>query len=358
MADLFGDTQTGLNDIPSGWFFTSRYDNDEGVLSKPEFDYAPVVGGRQTTFWMRPHTFVATGAQSEDGTYPEQRVLLSKFDSREQLAMYLRDTPICQDARAFGMDSSIDPPSKWNGDITWAKSLELLEYGWHGKESEKLARSSLEAALECPPLDFNPKLKYMEEGEHGSVERYLAGMDEHWAAIVPCGQKSKAKRGTVVRVTVNTSVSWNVSSKAIFRAGMCVAVAIVALERAGISVELSSLTMYSPIHRDVPVCAQFVPIKMAGQPIDFGVLAYMLAHPAWFRRNSFAIQERQAHTFLQHLSSCYGKPNRLMDSVVKDMLCPEIGLMVNIQDIADEEQDPFVVLNQLLKHVRGDEEAA
>lgn len=349
------DALVGLNDIPGGWFPSW---NDHGTQPKPEFDYAPIVNGISTAFWMRPHTFVATGADSNDGTYPEHRVLISRFDSREQLAWYLRDTPIPDYAVRRGMDSSIDPPSNWNGDVTWAKSLDLLESGWHGKESEKLARSSLEAALDCPPFDFNPKLQYMEEGEHGSVERYLAGMEEHWAAVMPGARKSKAKRGTVVRVTVNTSVSWSVSSKAIFRAGMCVAVAIVALERAGLSVELSSLTMYSPIGNEEPVCAQFVPIKMAGQPIDFGVLAYMLAHPAWPRRNSFAIQERQAPKFVDNLSSCYGRPMKLKDSVVKDMLCPEIGLMVNIQDIADEKQDPFVVLNQLLKHVRGDEEAA
>lgn len=342
-----------VQDVPESWYSTPEW-GEHNV--KPEFEYEPIVDGRVTSFWPVQHKF--TGPMRNPEGDPDKRytqdVLLATFDSREQYVAYLRETPIPQISREYGSTSSEEPCTHgFYGGVSWEEALEMLEYGWQGKEAEKLAAMSLQAGLDCPPLDFRPKATPCEEGSELSIERHLSGMDEQFSAMLRTGQEtSKQRHGTAVKITVNSGATAGVSAKQMFHSGMVVAAAVVAIERAGMSVEVDTIAV---VHIRGGLCGVRVPVKHAGEPIDYGVLAFALGHPAYHRRLKFGWIERCPPSVMKAHGG-YGSSTYLNENVTRNFGCEELGLVVTLEAL--RHAPPMTVLAQLIARITGSEEEA
>lgn len=101
-----------------------------------------------------------------------------------------------------------------------------------------------------------------------------------------------------------------------------------------------------------------LPVKMAGEPIDYGVLAFCLCHAAYLRRLWFGWAERQSRNWARSLGSDYGMPSQVDRAVIGSdgFGCEELGLYVGLTSLHNAE--PFDVLNKLVTQLGGGEQAA
>lgn len=209
--------------------------------------------------------------------------------------------------------SSHDPASSWNGNVSWARSLALAVEGWtEGEQRIRELSRRLEAHITHRIVreEFN----YDVEGMAFDVARFLNGEPEHWIrpeeATVTTDHGSKH-----VKLVVNISASSAVSPEAIIARGAAVAALVELLEYADHRVEVWITNPSSAAHRygeayAPPIYVCDVKVKSFDQPLDMGLLAFALAHPATLRRLMFAAQECADPSIVKYVthSNSYGYP--------------------------------------------------
>lgn len=202
----------------------------------------------------------------------------------------------------------------WDGTDTLEEALKLARYGW--TEGRQLLSASLDAAnvamrtgrFKAEGLDV--------AGAYPFVPNAVGG--DPMCMVTKGLEQAKSK--PLFRILVNNAVSWNVTVATLLNRGAGILSWVDTLENAGFPTEvhcLYSLEEYRSGNINKFTIA--FPIKTAGQFLSVDRAAFMLAHPAMFRRIGFACYEFHKDLYESGFHSGYGTP---ISTVPKKIMQP------------------------------------
>jgi len=170
----------------------------------------------------------------------------------------------------------------WDLGAGWHGALKLAKEGW----KEGTTRLSNDLAANFGRSDHKePPWRYDVAGHLPDVPRFLAGAPD------PMMRHGQSKgRTPVIHIVVNISASCGISATEMANYGLAITALIDELEASGKRVELDVGATYSRLGRKRGCFGWKV--KMASEPIDLADVAFSIAHPAAFRRFTFAMAER------------------------------------------------------------------
>ena len=206
-----------------------------------------------------------------------------RFNSIEELV---------RDNERWGKDatdgaSSHQNSASWAGTDTYEEAVALMQHGWpEGAARVGRVRSSLERAVESLVQARSQDIQFGYEGEWVDIGRLAEGDPECCGYWSDDGEDNQKK---VIKIVANICVSGSISTDAMFARGAACVAAVDLLESLGHRVELwvgVGCNRYDEERLDSQVL-----VKDAGQPVDTDRLAYVLCHPAFFRRVYFAHME-------------------------------------------------------------------
>lgn len=166
------------------------------------------------------------------------------------------------------------------GTSSYPEALVLANDGWAdgakrgARMADRLADKIPDTLNRRPGWDVAP-------GQYFDVSRILEGEPECWASPMP-------RRGTPIRLLVNTAALHATSVDAMMNRGAAVMALVTQLQSRGESVEIWSGAGCRGDHR---VVETIICISEAGAPMSTDSLAYWLGHPSAHRRHQFAIRE-------------------------------------------------------------------
>jgi hypothetical protein len=163
-------------------------------------------------------------------------------------------------------------------------------------------------------------------GDFVDIGCFMSGVPE--CMVRTEEEEAPAGFGRIVRVSLNTGASSNVSPEAMMGRGAAVLALVDALELAGRRCEVWLHTCHEGSAGEKSQLEMKVPLKAAGDPVDLETLAFALAHPATNRRFRFANVENdpdEAIVKWYGTNASYGHPHAPMseeyDISAPGMLC-------------------------------------
>ena len=179
-------------------------------------------------------------------------------------------------SRETGASPSWDYMAGWDG------ALKLASAGWpDGLERLDQAQAEI---LAGGTLTTRHVVHYDVAGDEVDVGRFVSGEPEN---MLTFDTVTVSGPGPVVSLVVNLTASAAISARAYFARGAAVMVLVDALENAGRRVELSVVASVGS-HASAATDTIRVLIKQADQPLDRDRLAFVVCHPAFFRRLCFS----------------------------------------------------------------------
>lgn len=209
-----------------------------------------------------------------------------RFDSIEAL---VRDNERWGKSPTDGSSSrSVGNGKDWYGGTqTYEEAVSLISRGWpEGASRVSQVRATLDRAVESLVAAKTQDVMFGVEGEWFDIGRMAEGDPECCGYWEEDGESEKNK---IVKIVANICVSACVSTDAMYARGAACIAAVDVLESLGYRVELWAgigCDKYGSERLDSQVL-----VKDAGQPVDTDRLAYVLCHPAFFRRVYFAHME-------------------------------------------------------------------
>ena len=204
--------------------------------------------------------------------------------------------------------------NSWDLRAGWAKSLKYLIAGWQDG-----ARPIVELAQSLPAKQkADGGEKYGQVGRKVSLGRYLAGDPNCMKRKVRATELGKGK---AIRMAVNVAVNGFVSAEHIANYGAALVACIDELEQSGFRVELSVHSIFA-IRNKKFVTGYMV--KGAGDPLDYGQMAFCVGHPASERRIQFALAHQLPTAYF---TEWYGGAGDLYLSDIPDL--PSHALILN-----------------------------
>lgn len=193
-------------------------------------------------------------------------------------------------------------PCDWNGKTgSFDDAVALVRTGWpEGAAKVAEWRNRLGGFLSAATAAKSKSFAWDVTGDFVDVGRYLTGEPECCGSEQDYGESNKSR---VVSIRLNNCVSGSLSGDCIVARGVAVLVAVDLLESLGIRVEVVVGQATSTVgrgadagstpglHLDANVVA-----KRAAEPVDVDRLAYVIAHPAYFRRLGFKFCEINGHS--------------------------------------------------------------
>lgn len=231
-----------------------------------------------------------------------------QFESLSEMVDWTRATP-----RVWSQKSSSSEPAtnSWDLGAGYVGALKLAQEGW-----EAGIKNIAALAMVVPNNTITTK-EMSVAGDYPDVPRYLAGDPFN---MVKRGKQRVPK--PAMTIVVNTVASASVKAKAMANYGAAMVALVDRLESRGIRVELLGAVSYDNLQRGKATVAWT--IKRAEDHLDLASIAFSLAHPACFRRLSFAAIERSPRE-LECWS--YGVPGSIKASHLLD--CPEDALCID-----------------------------
>lgn len=209
-------------------------------------------------------------------------------DNLTDVVNYLQTTP-----RVWTINGSVnvDHGRSWTFDLQYDAALALALKGWPDG-TDRLAKGV--RAMPAPQATHHKRMNDV-GGDYPDVGRYLQGVPD---CMVRRGKQSGQK--PVIHLVIHPMTSGEVTAYQFLTMGTAMALVIDQLEASGRRVEL-----------DVAFLREFSngralggwKLKTADEHLDFGTLAFSLAHPASRRRIGWALDER---TPRHQQSSSYG----------------------------------------------------
>lgn len=241
----------------------------------------------------------------------------------------------------------------WNGTSTFQEAVQLATHGWAE------ARPSVDAVLNPLREALAEKLSIVAERAHDitghepDIDRFLAGELE---CMYDDPFVEAPANGRVYRLLVSGAVNSGVSPETLKARGIAIVALVEAFQMVGSEVEIWMEDSYKPGWGDNPKgwksFTTLVRIHAAGEVLDIDSIMFPLAHPAWFRRFSFAECEslptdvRKAFGF--HSGSGYGQA---ADLRVNDLVDPTFTLTKGGEgrQSAKMDDDPLGFILETLK---------
>ena len=204
---------------------------------------------------------------------------------------------------AWDKRSHHEPSMSWDLNLGAKHARRLLTEGW-SEGARKVKQASLTMAQ--GEADGLPSFYNDVSGPIGFAQAALAGDPECYLQY-----DSAPLSRPVVSLAVSITCAARLESGDFIRRGAVYLTVINALEAAGMRVELYALIgtyAGSPSNKDDKVVFTAVRIKDADQDINLQALAYIVAHPAAFRRLGFAAIEKQVEDdFNGSFDHAYGR---------------------------------------------------
>lgn len=245
----------------------------------------------------------------------EKTKITHRFDSIEQL---VRDNERWGKDRTDGNSSRGTGRTDWYGTNSYESAVGLLTNGWpEGAHRVASIRSRLDRAVQAMAAAKVQETAFGVEGEWVDIGRLATGEPECCAYTVDSGEALPSK---VVKIVANICVSACVSTDVMFARGAACIAAVDLLESLDRRVELwvgIGCDGYNGKTLDSQVL-----VKAGDQPVDTDRLAYVLCHPAFFRRIYFA------HMELNEMNPCGCLPHGVNadSAIVLPELCSSRGL--------------------------------
>lgn len=176
--------------------------------------------------------------------------------------------------------------NKWSGSESLDEAVELGTVGWHEirPEIDRMVDSMNEHINMALGDVFQTVMNYT--GDSVDMDRYLMGDPECMMdyEMVPSG-----RMGRVVRVLVNGSCSWRVSSDEIKARGALACALVDTLAKLGVGVEV---WLELPTLAGSAYHSALIMLHSSEQRLDIDNLMFAMAHPSMLRRISFSMMER------------------------------------------------------------------
>jgi hypothetical protein len=246
-----------------------------------------------------------------------------RFDSIEKL---VTDNQRWGKDRTSGNSSRGHGRSDWYGTDSYESAVTLLTGGWpEGAGRVAAIRSRLERAVQAMAAAKVQEIAFGVEGEWADIGRLVTGDPECCAYTVDSGEEQQSK---VVKIVANICVSACVSTEVMFARGAACVAAVDLLESLDRRVELW-VGIGCDGYNDTTLDSQVL-VKSGDQPVDTDRLAYVLCHPAFFRRVYFA------HMELNDMNPCACVPHGVNaeNAIVLPELCS--GSAVSHHDIVKQ----------------------
>jgi hypothetical protein len=193
--------------------------------------------------------------------------------------------------------------TEFSGAESMAQARELVE-GWQEGISLVEAFSRPVVDMITSKVERND-IYHDVEGMGIDIAAYVEGEPECWQAYQATHVEGTGRR--VLRLVVNAAVSGGINKSKITERGAFIASTVDCLERAGFSVEVWYCIGIRNHENKKNVDFNTL-LKPSNQPIDMARFAFVLAHPAMFRRIMFAAIERHPDLFTLANFGSYGRP--------------------------------------------------
>lgn len=174
----------------------------------------------------------------------------------------------------------------WAGTENFEQAMDLAEKGW----PDGLAMiESLTAQIEKYSGSYvkKPEIQWDVAGDFADAGLFVTGVPECMGFFT---ETIAPGAGKVLRILANLSTSCGVSTDAMMRRGAAAVALADALENAGRSCEIIVATDQ---RYNGDTLINLVPVKRAGEAIELDRLAFILAHPASYRRLFFSSWEQE-----------------------------------------------------------------
>lgn len=208
------------------------------------------------------------------------------FESLTDLVEFL-GTPNPIKTKRSGIHSeSYNYKVDWYGTSSIKRAKEFAVNGW--PEGTKLVEKYTSALIE----KLTNRLKiddyfYDVTGQDFDLDRVLVGEPEAWMQTEQVEVQAPAMHN--LKLLVNVGALRSVTSETIMTKGAAIAALVMLLERArrGVEVEVVSYAQSGSQTIEVRML-----LKLAGEQLDLGKLAFVLANPSFLRRFVFGVRER------------------------------------------------------------------
>jgi hypothetical protein len=257
-------------------------------------------------------------------------------DNLDDIVHYLRSTP-----RSWSIEHSSDDDRErsWTFGLGYQDALKLALEGW----PDGTDRLSGRVKATPPPLATHHKRMHDVGGDYPDVGRFLQGLPD---SMVRRGRYIGVK--PVIHMVVHPMTNSYVTAYEFLTMGTAIALVIDQLEASGRRVELDVAFL-----RALPSCNSLEgwKIKCADDHLDFGALAFSLAHPASARRIAFALRER---TLRSMQSMSYGRAESIEPEHLS-LIDAENALCVNMPySSCDSTRNAITALVRIINRAAGE----
>lgn len=214
----------------------------------------------------------------------------------ETLGAFVTDakrTPLNSDPASRSNSAGFN--EDWSGTNTFEAAVDLAERGW--PEGRKKLMTAMAAAQSSPA--FTQTLAMDVAGAYPIAALAAAGDPCSMVDLQPVEDRVRP----IVRLVIQRGGSSAYSGVEFMNYGAAVLSYIEGLEAAGFrcEIEVSFAAKIQPVDHYLSVI-----VKRAEEPIELDRMAYVLTHPAFFRRIAFAVKE-STPGIAEHLNGCdYG----------------------------------------------------
>jgi hypothetical protein len=222
--------------------------------------------------------------------------------------------------------------SEFRGTSSFAEAMNLARNGWEEgtKELEVYASQFTNVLGSLLQID---EYFYDVTGQDFDLDRVLIGEPEAWLNSEPVQVKAPALH--TLKFVVNIGASNGVSKESIMQRGGAITALIMLLEKSRRRVELELVTRVAVRPQwedktnhlaDCNIGTGKILAKQAGDDLDFGKLAFMLAHPSMLRRLGAALKENYSNKTIakQVCDASYGYSIDVLEEERGDIYAPRM----------------------------------
>lgn len=189
---------------------------------------------------------------------------------------------------------AVTPREYWDYGAGFDGAMNLAINGW--PEGLQRIRESIEAMEAITAsLAVRPEVHYDVSGDYVDMGRFVTGEPECMAQFHEVELPQTAVK--IIRIVANVCCSSGIDADGFVKRGAATLALIDALENSGRRCELIITMGNGP--SDGTRLEYVIPVKKSGEMVEMDRLAFVFAHPAFFRRLVFAAMEHEAPSVRQ-----------------------------------------------------------
>jgi len=199
----------------------------------------------------------------------------------------------------------------WTFGVDWDSSIRLLESGWP-EGVERAEKMSADIMTVQGGHRLQDVLIHDTQGPICDTGAFIEGVPECMCYL---GQEVRPGAGKVIDVLIDLSTSWGVAGEKMALRGAAHIALVTALEQAGFKCTISvchgsfSLSGHSIL--------EVIKVQDTQSVADLDRIAYVVAHPAFFRRQCFSLAEQHGKEIRKTCGVIhdggYGRPRSLTE---------------------------------------------